>query len=168
MFEDWCDWGMPSCASPAPNAGVRLPHRQLATVEQLRAAASPPRRRGQAALERALTYIRVGSMSPLETDLRMDLQDAGLPEPVLDVEVRSSGGRLLGIADGAYPEYGVLLEVEGRHHLQSDAQWERDIAKYAAFAAAGHDVVRLTGRSVRGGRAVATVIEALRRHGWRG
>ncbi|MFT3798137.1 hypothetical protein [Microbacterium sp.] len=153
---------------PRGDGGAPLPHAQLATIGQLQAAAEAPRRRARHVLEHALRYIRVGSMSVMETDFRVDAQDAGLPEPQLDVEIRDAGGRLLGIADAAYPEFRVLVEVEGQQHRTSDDQWERDLTKHAAYAAAGWEVVRVTGRRVRRGQAVPLVRAVLRRHGWEG
>ncbi|MFT4052152.1 MAG: hypothetical protein QM677_07890 [Microbacterium sp.] len=153
---------------PRAEGGLPVPRAQLATIAQLRAAADAPRRMHRGTLDAALARVRVGSMSPLETDYRLDAQDAGLPEPVLDLEIRDASGRLLGIGDAAYPQLRVVAEIEGRHHRTSDAQWERDIEKYAALAAAGWEVVRVTGRSIRAGRAAALVGTALRRHGWDG
>lgn len=153
---------------PREENGRALPALQLATIEHLRAAASAPRRRDRRKLERALELIRVGSMSPLETDFRLDAGAGGLPEPMLDVEIRDEVGALLGIADVVYPEQRVIVEVEGQQHRTSDRQWHRDIEKYAAFVAAGWEVIRVTSRHIRSGRAVEMVASALRRHGWAG
>jgi hypothetical protein len=119
-------------------------------------------------LRAALARIRVGAMSPLETDMRLDAVDAGLPEPELDAEVRSVQGRLLGIADGRYRAYRVLIEVEGDHHRTDRRQWARDIEKQAAYAAEGYETVRLTGIQVRQHpeRGVTLVRDALLRGGW--
>jgi hypothetical protein len=153
---------------PRDDRGRPQPHLQRATLAQLRAAAGMRRRRGIDALHAALPRVRVGSMSLLETDWRLDAEDAGLPEPELDVEVRAEG-RLLGIADGAYPDFGVLVEVEGDHHRTDPAQWDRDIRKHADYAEAGYTVVRLTRRHIKGPHAPAPrmVRAALERRGWR-
>lgn len=82
--------------------------------------------------------------------------------------MRAADGRLIGIADLVFPTYRVIVEVEGRQHRSSDQQWKRDIDKYAALAAEGWDAVRVTGRRVRGGRAVPPVAAVLRRRGWVG
>lgn len=160
------------------DAAVRVPrddrgrHRteaRLATIDDLRAAALVPGRRHRAALLRALDRVRVGSMSPLETDFRLDAEDAGLPEPELDVAIRTESGRLLGISDLVYPGYRTVVEVEGDHHRTMRQQWNRDIEKYAAYAAQGWEVVRLTSTHIRGWQpqAVALVRAALLRRGWR-
>jgi hypothetical protein len=142
---------------------------QLATPEELHAAALERGRPGRTRLMRALPYIRVGSMSPLETDTRLESIAAGFPEPELDVEIRASvGGRLLGVADLRFPAHRVLVEVEGDHHRTDRAQWARDIEKVAAYAAEGYETVRVTGVQVRTHprRAVSLIRAALIRGGW--
>ena len=156
-------------AVPRGPGGRRVGMRSLATVDELARAASQRRRRGSPRLRRALALIRVGSSSPLESELRLDAETAGLPEPELDVEVRDTKGQLLGISELVYREFGTIVEVEGDHHRTSRAQWNRDIDKYAAYAAQGWEVVRLTSRHIRTEhpRGVAMVRAALVRHGWR-
>lgn len=153
---------------PRDDRGTRLPSAQLTTIERLRAAAVEPGRRHRSQLLGALDRVRVGSGSRLETDYRLDAEAAGLPPMELDVEIRDGGARLLGIADGVYPRYGVIVEVEGDHHRTSRRQWNRDIDRIAAFTVEGWDVTRLTGARVRGGTATDVVASALRRHGWQG
>jgi hypothetical protein len=154
---------------PRDSSGQPMPERQLATPPQLLAAAEVRHRRGRPRLLAALDQVRVGSMSPLETDFRVDSMAVGLPEPTLDVEIRDGYGRLIGIADAAYLRERVIVEVEGDHHRVSRSQWQRDIEKHAAYVAAGWEVVRLTSSHVRGPAATApeVVRGALMRRGWR-
>ncbi len=142
---------------------------RLCSVEQLRAAIDAGRRHGAERLRAAIEAIRVGSASPLETDCRLDAATDCLPEPTLDVEIRDARGRLLGVTEIAYPEFGVLVEVEGDHHRTSRDQWHRDIEKYAAYAIEGYEVVRLTSDHIRGPHPMATALirDALVRRGWR-
>jgi len=153
---------------PRDEWGSSRPELRLATLDELRAALEVGRRPGAVRLRAALSRIRVGAMSPLETDMRLDAIDAGLPEPELDVEIRNRHGRLLGIADGRYPRYRVLIEVEGDHHRTDRRQWARDIEKHAAYAAEGYETVRLTGVQIRQrpGQGVALLRDALIRRGW--
>lgn len=153
-----------------PRDEFARPRRDLAlcSIENLRAAVDAGRRRGVERLRDAVGAVRVGSASPLETDCRLDAAANGLPEPALDVEIRDARGRLLGVTEIAYPEFRVLVEVEGDHHRTSRAQWNRDIDKYAAYAAEGYEVVRLTSEHIRGARprAASVIRDALIRHGW--
>ncbi len=155
---------------PRGAGGHPRPDLQLATLDELRSAALEPGRPGRTRLLRALAHIRVGSMSPLETDTRLETRAAGLPESELDVEIRAAaGGRLLGISDMRYRAYRVLVEVEGDHHRTDPAQWARDIEKLAAYAAEGYETVRVTAAQVRThpDKAVALIRAALIRGGWR-
>lgn len=153
---------------PRDDRGRRRPEQQLASLSQLAAAADAGRRLGAERLRTALPLLRTGSMSVLETDWRLNLIGAGLPEPALDVEVRDPTGRLLGISDGAFPEYRLAVEVEGDHHRTSRRQWARDLEKYAAYAAHGWEVVRVASAHIRPVRGVdvGLVRAALLRRGW--
>ncbi|WP_425837249.1 hypothetical protein [Microbacterium sp. PA5] len=153
---------------PRDERGRLLPDHRLATMEQLRAAADVPRRRGRPALYAALAQIRVGSASPLETNWRLAADAEGMPEFALDVEIRDARGALLGIADAAHHGYRVAVEIEGDHHRTDRAQWSRDIEKHAAYVAAGWEPVRLTAAHIRSGRATILLGDALRRRGWIG
>ncbi|KJL31588.1 hypothetical protein RS83_00453 [Microbacterium oxydans] len=154
---------------PRDNQARRRPERALATVGQLLAATAAGPRRCVGRLRDAVGRIRTESASPLETEYRLDAEDAGVPDAELDVEIRDARGRLLGVTEFEYPEYGVLVEIEGDHHRTSRQQWHRDIEKYAAYVALGFEVVRLTSAHIRGERPTATAIvrDALIRRGWR-
>lgn len=134
---------------PRGPGGLREPHKQLASLKELHLAAMAPHRRHREKLLRALERARVGSMSVLESEFRLAGEDAGLPEPDLDVEIRDSHGQLVGIADIVYRKQRVIVEVEGDHHRTSQEQWNRDLAKHAAYAELGWEVVRVTAASVR-------------------
>lgn len=152
---------------PRDRYGVQHPQAALATTAHLAAAARAGARAGIARLRTALPLIRVGSMSPPETELRLALADAGMPTPSLDVEIRDFEGRLLGISELVFDAHRVVVEVEGDHHRTDRAQWQRDLDKYADYAAAGWDVVRVTSSDVRVGTGLARIADALTRHGWR-
>lgn len=153
---------------PRDRFGIPLPEACLATPEQLAAAIDAGPRRGVARLRAALEDISVGSMSPLETEYRLDAAADALPVPELDVEIRDGSGRLLGISEVVYRPWRVIVEVEGDHHRTSRRQWQRDLDKYAAYAAHGWEVVRVTSTHLRSGSAMPLVRAALRRHGWSG
>lgn len=153
---------------PRDFTGARHPERALATPRQLARAVAAGRRPGVPRLRAALALVRVGSSSPLETEYRLDAAACGLPDPLLDVEIRDARRLLLGISEVAYPRYRTIVEIEGDHHRTSRTQWDRDIDKYRAYAAEGWEVVRLTSRHLRCSppRGATTVREVLVRHGW--
>ena len=155
---------------PRDDFGGAHPNLALATPRQLRAALQTvPGAPGRRRLESASGRVRVGSASPLETDYRLDAESAGLPIPLLDHEIRHQG-RLLGISEIVYREQRTVVEVEGDHHRTSRMQWDRDLAKYRAYADAGWEVVRLSARNIRGAHAdgPAIVRRTLLRRGWDG
>lgn len=119
----------------------------LATREELALLCERKGRPGAPALRRALDAARTGSSSPPETQIRLILRDARLPEPALDVDVYDQFGRFLGCSELAYPELRIAIEYESDGHLVR-AQLERDIDKYQAYAEAGWTVVRVTSQHV--------------------
>jgi len=140
----------------------------LAAIDDLGTAVAAGRRVGVGRLREALPHIRVGSMSPGETDLRLALAADGLPEPALDFDLMDAGGRRFGWTEIAYPRWRVLVEYEGDHHRTDRAQWYRDVAKHARCRDLGWDVVRVTSADLypRPDAAVARVRQALVRAGW--
>lgn len=136
--------------SPEPVAAGPVPDAQLAAIETLGRAVDAGRRAGAPKLRAALALIRVGAMSPLETDLRLALVDGRLPEPELDVEIRDRRGRLVAMEDCAYRDKRIAIEAEGDHHRKDATQWARDIERTAALAALGWEVVRATSAHIRG------------------
>lgn len=143
-----------------------VPSDAKGTIDDLADAVAAGRRLGAARLRAALPQIRVGAASPPETRIRLACVRAGLPVPELDVDVLTVDGRAIGYTELAFPAERVLVEYEGDHHRRERAQWQRDIRKHAACAAAGWEVVRLTADDLHRGcaPAVARIRDAL----WRG
>lgn len=153
---------------PRDSRGELHPERAGATREEMQRAIDAGRRIGIDRLRAALPQARTGSASPLETEYRLDAQFASLPEPDLDVEIRNTRGRLLGISEIVYPEYRVIVEIEGDHHRTSRAQWNRDLQKYRDYADAGWEVVRITSSDIRKKRRATGIVRAvLVRRGWK-
>jgi hypothetical protein len=157
-------------AIPRDSFGRLLPpDAALATLAELEAAALGFAHPGRAGALAALPLLRVGSSSRPETHLRLALMDAGLPEPDLDVDIHDRHGRKLGHSELVYRGFRVVVEYECRHHLTSARQWNRDIAKYEDYAAAGWRVVRITSEHLypHPVEAVSRVTTALLTAGWR-
>jgi hypothetical protein len=123
---------------------------------------TPGIRKARLALEQA----RVGSDSGPETRLRLALENAGLPEPNLNVPADLRAG-VVRQADLAYPEQKVAVEYDGDGHSEA-AQIVRDIAREEDFARAGWVVVRISKRHMENDAraAVAKVRSALMSRGW--
>lgn len=123
---------------------------------------TPGIRKARVALERA----RVGSDSAPETRLRLALEDAGLPEPLLNLPTELGAG-VVRQPDLGYPEQKVAVEYDGEVHSEA-AQIVRDIAREEDFARAGWILVRISKRHMeRDARpAVAKIRSALLSRGW--
>lgn len=100
---------------------------------------------GAANLRAALPWVRDGVASPPESDLRMLLIAAGLPEPEINVDVVAAGGRWLGCVDALLRAQHLIFEYEGDGHSTDRAQFRRDIGRIVGFDDAGFRVVRVTG-----------------------
>ena len=126
-------------------------------------------RRGQRLLVAARQEMRAGVDSPRETELRLLVTRAGLPEPVVNQRHYGAGGEYLGRGDLAYPEWKVLLEYDGSHHYLDEAQGHIDVERLARFADDDWGTVRINRSNVHiPGYVVAKVTAALRKKGWPG
>lgn len=154
---------------PRDKKGTLQPNSQLAAIAQLEQAIAAGRRVGIAKLRAALPLIRTASSSPLESEFRIDAEASHLPAFELDVEIFNRSERRIGISELFHRPTRTAIEIEGDHHRVSRRQWNRDIDKYAAYAAEGIEVVRLTSARIRGPRpsAVGVVRDVLLRRGWR-
>ena len=65
-------------------------------------------------LQVSVRLMRPGAQSVGESRSRFLCWGQGLPEPVLQFEVRDEMGVVIGIADMAWPEHGVLGEFDGQ------------------------------------------------------
>lgn len=92
--------------------GGRYPQK---TLEQLRSAVdSRAGARGVGGLKEALEWVRPGSESPKETELRLLLVRSGLPEPELNGDVYGPDGTFIGRGDLLYRGFKVLVEDDWR------------------------------------------------------
>ncbi|MFE6735208.1 endonuclease domain-containing protein [Microbacterium sp. NPDC057650] len=98
---------------------------------------------GRGKVRAALPLARLGVESPKETETRLLLIGHGLPEPVVQHEVRDPG-RLIARVDLAYPELKIAIEYEGDGHRTSKDQWRADIRRQRDLEDRGWIVIRLT------------------------
>ncbi|MDI3331942.1 MAG: hypothetical protein QJR09_14600, partial [Micrococcus sp.] len=159
----WADWLY------NPVWGGNWDRAALSTPEQIRRLlldhrGKPGIRIARLAAERA----RVGSDSPKETELRLALVDAGLPEPAVNQWILDPfTGERIHRGDLTYEEYRLSLEYEGRHHSDPE-QVARDIDRQERLEAAEWKEIRLSGRHARNGwrRAIEKTRSALAERGW--
>jgi hypothetical protein len=126
---------------------IRVPRAQFEdrsqpfdTVEGLRSLiARHPNFQGVVRARAALERMRVGADSAPESLLRLAMEDAGLPEPQLQVPLRenmTSGPT----ADLGYRHRRLAIQYDGGHHLL-EPQIHSDRRRDKAFEAAGWTVV---------------------------
>lgn len=122
----------------------RLERPPLATREELLASVHAHHRRHQPRLNALIDEVSPHCASAPESHLRLFLHEIGYAPESLDLDIRDHQGRFVGCTEFAYPSVGILVEYEGDHHRTDKRQWNRDIEKYAAYAALGWQVVRVT------------------------
>ncbi len=88
-------------------------------------------------VERALGYADEHSRSPNEVRMRLVWEvDARLPRPLVNREIFTRDGRLVGVADLLDPVAGVVGEYDGANHLRTRRR-SRDIRREEAMRRLG-------------------------------
>jgi hypothetical protein len=167
----WCQLAAELTERELVVVGDALVRRQhpLATMDALRrAAARTGGRRGSRRLAGALSRVRPRTDSPAETELRLDLIEAGLPEPAVNVPIHDARGRQIALGDLVYADWRVVVEYDGEHHREDRAQYARDVDRLDDLAQAGWRVIRFNASHVgrRRGERIDRVRVALIAAGW--
>lgn len=149
--------------------GQRIAGHQLASLDMLRDAVEERSgQRGSVRLRNALSLMRVGAESPKETELRLLLHRAGLPEPELNTEILSRCGVWIARGDIVYRWFKVLVEYDGVQHETDRDQYVRDVERLESLTRAGWRTIRVLKEHL--GPApddvIARVAKALRARGW--
>ncbi|WP_344202944.1 hypothetical protein [Pseudolysinimonas kribbensis] len=128
-------------------AGVR--RAGVTTIERLARTVDLDRGRpGNARARWALARVRSGVDSAAETEIRLLLAGAGLPEPLVDHPIVVAGGLVLH-SDIAYPEARIDIEYEGDGHRADRATWYGDIERRELIEDAGWRMVRVAAPALR-------------------
>lgn len=143
--------------------------RPLATVHELeRMLLRHPGARGIRLLRSALPEAVEAADSSRETRLRVRLVNAGLPRPTPGFAVLDTAGTTVAVADLAFPDYRVLIEYEGAHHLIDGRQWAHDLDRFNRYQELGWLSLRIGARQFDALPATVALIErTLRARGWR-
>ncbi|MEW1822257.1 DUF559 domain-containing protein [Arthrobacter sp. NPDC080031] len=126
---------------------IRVPRQALegrdtpfTTLEELRALVERhPNLQGVVRARQALELMRVGADSAPESLLRLAMLDAGIPEPELQLKLRSDDP-FSPSADLGFRQRRVAIQYDGGHHLE-EAQTLSDRRRNKAFEAAGWTVL---------------------------
>jgi hypothetical protein len=121
-----------------------------------------PNLQGVVRAREALELMRVGADSAPESMLRLAMADAGLPEPGLQLTLRS-GDPLSPSADLGYRPQRLAIQYDGGHHLLKD-QIFSDKRRDKAFEAAGWTVLIVNKEDLEDSfqRAITRIKRALR------
>jgi hypothetical protein len=90
------------------------------------------------------------------------LKKPGLPEPVLQHRIRD-GGRLVAIADFAYPDLRLAIEADGYRWHSGRARWQRDRRRSNELTLLGWRIIHVTWEDIRDRREAVTdsILEAM-------
>lgn len=117
----------------------------------------------------ALESVRPRTDSARETQTRLLIVRAGLPEPEVNGEIFDQYGRKLATGDLVFREYRVLTEYDGEQHFTDAEQYHWDVDRLDAIMEAGWRVIRITTSHLRltPSPALRRITTALVAAGWR-
>lgn len=99
-------------------------------------------------IRRALADARERVESPKETELRLLLQNAGFPEPVVNYEIRAPGTGERFRLDLSYPSLRIAIEYDGFWHSTDKERHRADRRKDDVLHELGWRVVRAADRDL--------------------
>jgi len=114
------------------------------------AIATSPRMRGLAKAKQALALCVEGTDSIPETDLRLLLVRAGLPQPTVNLLVIGPSGSPRYWMDLGYEEQLVGVEYDGSYHADGTGQMQRDIIRLRNLEDWGWRIIRVSGADLYG------------------
>ena len=97
---------------------------------------------------KAAEYVRDEVDSPMETRLRMLIVLAGLPEPEVNHKIRAEDGRVLRRLDLSYPWLKLIIEYDGRQHVEIEEQWDSDLERREEFDEEGWRIIVVTAKGI--------------------
>ncbi|GAA3526726.1 hypothetical protein GCM10022234_24970 [Aeromicrobium panaciterrae] len=117
----------------------------------------------------AAMLIRERVDSFRETDVRLLLVTAGLPEPAVNVDVHAPDGSWLARGDLVIEDLRIVVEHDGWHHERDASQRQKDHLRRERIEAAGWILIVVTAADfLHPTSIVARVYEAMARRGYRG
>jgi hypothetical protein len=135
---------------------IQLGH---ATPGQVMDAAADHAGRGCRLARRAAGLARSEVDSPKESELRLLLVLAGLPEPRCNPRIGTER-EPIGRMDLVLDPYRLIAEYDGEQHRTDPWQWARDIARHEAAVNAGYLIIRVTAGRMLHPREIATTVHA--------
>lgn len=145
-------------------------HRPFVTIAELRHAFSEHAdRRYSTVIAAALGLIRERVDSPYETRLRLIVQSAGFPDPIVNEPIRDAAGEIVAQPDLRIPDYAVGLEYQGDGHRTDRSQWQRDVVRRRELDRIDWKSIEVIIPDIRNpGHLLHTLERELRHRGWTG
>lgn len=146
--ETWCQLAT-QCRIPdliAAGESLLTPdHREVELMlDRLIGAAGDEDRPMHVRLLRAAEALRPGVRSAKETELRLLIVGAGLPEPEINAVIEDEHGYRIAECDLVYRKQKVIIEYEGDGHRVDKAKFRSDIGRYDRLQDLGWRVIRVT------------------------
>jgi hypothetical protein len=150
-------------------AGDAMVKRGHFTADGLRKACRSTKRWHSRRARRGAAYVRDGVDSPMETRLRMLIVLAGLPEPEVNHCIYDRAGTVVRRFDLSYPNLRLIIEYDGRHHVEVQEQWEADIDRREEIEKDDWRFIVVTSKGVYVDpeRTILRVAQAVRQRGGR-
>jgi very-short-patch-repair endonuclease len=124
---------------------------------------------GVVAARRAAPHVRARVDSVAETDLRLLLRFARLPEPEVNGVIVNDAGVFVARGDLVYRLLRVVVEYDGWHHERTARQRRKDIRRRERLESAGWTVITVTSADMHDPLSIVRrVHEALVAGGYRG
>ncbi len=150
-------------------AGDAMVRAGLTTVNSLLHYVTNSHLDGVVRARQAASLVRERVDSVRETDLRLLIVLAGLPEPAVNVDVYADDGTWLAHGDLVLPDLRIIVEHDGWVHERSAEQRQKDHFRRERIEAAGWTLIVVTSADFDHPISIVTrVFEALRRRGYAG
>jgi hypothetical protein len=145
--------------------GDHLVREKRTTTEALITFCAGLRGPGAGRARLAASYVRAAVDSPMETRLRMLIVLAGIPEPRVNHTIREVDGQPVRRYDLSWPEVQVIVEYDGRHHIERIDRWEDDLERREAIDDDGWRILVVVSGGIyrEPGRTVDRVFRVLQR-----
>jgi hypothetical protein len=97
---------------------------------------------------RAALYVRAEVDSPMETRVRMLIVLGGLPEPKVNHKILDEQGRVRRRLDLSYPWLKLVIEYDGRQHIERIENWGGAVVRREEFDDDGWKTLIVTANDV--------------------
>lgn len=150
-------------------AGDWLVRARLTTTDRLIDYTMQSHLDGVVRAREAALLVRERVDSPRETDVRLIISLAGLPEPETNIDIASDAGTWVARGDLVLPRYRIVVEHDGWIHERNAEQRQKDHLRRERIEAAGWTLIVITAEDFEHPTAIVIrVFEALKRRGYVG